>query len=422
MIENGTWPQLRQKHWNSFERTFGTTTVLPGEFILDRGLAKFDQNAMGMPNGCTGCTQAYRAGNHDKSCYNASFTYQKTLLIENHAGQDVGCLITNSLKSTEVFGVKTDSENEQDALTHRRGQPFDVDVLPGQDYFDAIRSAIITRKVQLSAGTIWYNVWEPIGNGEGKLGPDAILAMPSQLKISGPWHNYVICDFVQKNSKGEWIRNGETFLRVYSHQGAFYGDKGYVYMDRNVCNAIFGIYGTQLFVDDVAGPNDIVSVKRTLIEVLLDFLERELGWKLAQFPVNTPAPTPPPAPVEPPPAIANGALLWDTPENVRHSIRVICDQEGLTVEQKNILTATLQCESGFNPKTVHPNIDPKSGKVFSTDYGVCQWNDYYHGKEISPEEAVSNPEKAVRLMCSYVKKGQIKQWVCYSAGLYKKYL
>jgi hypothetical protein len=111
---------------------------------------------------------------------------------------------------------------------------------------------------------------------------------------------------------------------------------------------------------------------------------------------------------------------WSTPIAARHSVRLICDEEGLTVKQKNELCATVQCESGFNPKTVHPNI--KNGKVSSTDYGICQWNDYYHGKEISPDEAVNNPEKAVRLMCAYWKRGQERLWECYKQNLYQKYL
>jgi hypothetical protein len=136
-------------------------------------------------------------------------------------------------------------------------------------------------------------------------------------------------------------------------------------------------------------------------------------------PETTPQPSQPVTPpVEPP--VKPQTLLWDTPEHSRHSVRVICDEEGLTVYEKNLVSQVIHCESGYNPKTVHPNLG-KSGKVLSTDFGICQWNDYYHGKEISPTEAVNNPEKAIRLMCKYVKAGQIKQWVCYSSGMYKHY-
>lgn len=111
---------------------------------------------------------------------------------------------------------------------------------------------------------------------------------------------------------------------------------------------------------------------------------------------------------------------WDTVANVRHSVRVICDEEGLTVEQKNTMCATIQAESEFN---THARNDNKvNGRVTSTDWGLCQWNSYWHGKEITPDEAVNNPEKAVRLMCSYWKANKRTLWVAYSTGRYKKYL
>ena len=112
--------------------------------------------------------------------------------------------------------------------------------------------------------------------------------------------------------------------------------------------------------------------------------------------------------------------FWNTPEVARHSVRLICDEEKLTVEQKNTLCATIGAESGWITTAVHKNI--VNGRVTSVDYGICQWNNYFHGKEISPEEAVSNPEKAVRLMCSYWRRDQRNLWMAYENGSYKKYL
>ncbi len=140
-------------------------------------------------------------------------------------------------------------------------------------------------------------------------------------------------------------------------------------------------------------------------------------------PTATIAPTPdnsPTAPQEPPLA---QKYDWSTPEEARHSLRVICDEEGLTIAQKNLMSQVVHCESGYLTNATHPNLDAK-GQLASTDFGICQWNDWWHWikkREISPTEAMHNPEKAVRLMCQYVKAGQIKQWVCYSSGLYKKY-
>lgn len=121
-------------------------------------------------------------------------------------------------------------------------------------------------------------------------------------------------------------------------------------------------------------------------------------------------------------------LPWTTMENCRHNVRALADLEGLTVEQKNLMSQVVHCESDYGPSIVHPNIVTKTlpdgtkhTYTASTDWGIAQWNDYYHGKEISPVDAVDNPEMAIRLMCKYVKNGQIKQWVCYSSGLYLNY-
>lgn len=131
----------------------------------------------------------------------------------------------------------------------------------------------------------------------------------------------------------------------------------------------------------------------------------------------------PPEPAKQPTATAPVIYLWDTPENARHSLRVICDEEGMTPQQKNLMSQVVHCESGYSIKATHPNLNAY-GNVASTDYGICQWNDWWHwikSQEISPEDALNNPEKAVRLMCKYVKEGLISQWVCYSSGLYMKY-
>ncbi len=140
--------------------------------------------------------------------------------------------------------------------------------------------------------------------------------------------------------------------------------------------------------------------------------------------LNTPIhPSQPPtapatAPIQP---VQPSALLWDTKPNIRHSVRLIADSEGLNREQKDTMCATIEGESGFNLKAVNYNKNSK-GVVTSTDRGICQWNDRFHGSEITPDEAFNNPEKAVRLMCSYWKRGQRNLWCAYSNGRYKLFL
>jgi hypothetical protein len=119
---------------------------------------------------------------------------------------------------------------------------------------------------------------------------------------------------------------------------------------------------------------------------------------------------------------------WDGPLHVRHSVRLICDEEGLSLEAKNIITACIQQESQFNPKAIgKPN---KDGTI---DYGLCQYNNGRNKKGVpywigpgadfaSVEEVLNDPEKNVRVMIREYKAGHIKWWASYSTGAYKKYL
>lgn len=115
------------------------------------------------------------------------------------------------------------------------------------------------------------------------------------------------------------------------------------------------------------------------------------------------------------------------PVSARHSVRVICDEEGLSVDLKNILTACVQVESGFNTQATHKNTNG------TTDWGICQFNDgktksgipYWIGQGAlfkDTNEVLNNPEKCVRAMAREFKAGQMKLWASYNNGSYKQYL
>lgn len=131
-----------------------------------------------------------------------------------------------------------------------------------------------------------------------------------------------------------------------------------------------------------------------------------LSMNAPETPLNVPQSVVPPNP--------DALLPWTTTANCRHNVRALADLEGLTVEHKNLMSQVIHCESGYNIHAKHDNGT-------SVDHGICQWNSYFHASEITPDEAENNPEKAVRLMCKYVKQGLIKQWVCYSRGYYKSF-
>lgn len=120
------------------------------------------------------------------------------------------------------------------------------------------------------------------------------------------------------------------------------------------------------------------------------------------------------------------SYLWDSPQHNYHNARVLCDKAGLSVEQKNILSACIYQESRFNNEAINHNKD-SSGKTLSTDYGICQINDYYHIAPtgtpfLSVQDVVDNPDKAVSYMITMYQHGLLKQWVSYSSGAYSQWL
>jgi len=162
--------------------------------------------------------------------------------------------------------------------------------------------------------------------------------------------------------------------------------------------------------------------RESLIKQLQDVVAKLQAYLTTAPVAQNPAPsaTKPPLPSNEP---SKPKYLWDTPMQARHSVRLICDENGFTLEQKNTMCATIAVESGFNTKAINRNRNSK-GVVVSTDRGICQWNDHYHGHEITNDEALNNPEKAVRLMAFYWKKGEKyrRWWVAYSSGAYRRFL
>lgn len=112
---------------------------------------------------------------------------------------------------------------------------------------------------------------------------------------------------------------------------------------------------------------------------------------------------------------------WTTATGNRHNVRVICDQEGLTLEQKNTLCATVGGESGWKPTAIGaPNSNG------SQDYGICQINNRLwigDGKQFpSVDYVLNNPEACIRWMCKQWKAGHRNWWIAYKNGSYKRYL
>lgn len=295
MITNGLRP-IRFDHRDyDFHRTFGTIGDLGTVLDVDAGLTMPDQesynsifNFPALPFGCTGYTQSELCQDQDQTLYDPSFTYTKTLLVEN-AQPGVGCDIRDSLNSTIVFGVRGKGEDDTAALTHHRGQYFVV--LQAPDYFDGIRSAINTNfamRRSVSIGSPWFPEWHNIS-------ADGIMPMPYLPTVSFlagifsalglntifgsyyntlPWHNYKCSGYTTTNTKGQLIRGGEIFLKIKSWQGTAFGDAGWCYMSRLITNEVLAVPATGAFTLGKADPTNIKNVQLNIQAVIDNLMLR----------------------------------------------------------------------------------------------------------------------------------------------------
>lgn len=115
---------------------------------------------------------------------------------------------------------------------------------------------------------------------------------------------------------------------------------------------------------------------------------------------------------------------WSLQENAYHNVRVLCDLAGLSVNDKNLICACVYQESEFKNDAVHHNV--VNGQVSSTDWGICQINDYFQvgsGRPFtSAQDIVDNPQRAVQFMIQMFGEGELKLWDSYLHGAYKQWL
>lgn len=417
MIHSGVRKVVPDHRDRSYPRTFGTTTTFPDELNLDVGFGFPDQNADGYPNGCTGYTQADIAADEDTIEYQPRFTYDKTRMMEGTYPEDVGCDIRDSLESTIAYGLLAKGETTDDqAGFHRRGAYYNVVDDPNLDAFDDVRSAIATNRRSVSCVTPWFAEWEYPVKG--------VIAAPKTLT---GYHNWKICGWTQIA--------GTPYLIGKSWQGPRYGDSGYHYVSREIFNAVMAMPGSGCFTLRKAVAADYARVKLAIFQTVLSYMRL---WLISLFshpmpqtppePQNTPSQPVSPSPdsdTVPPTVPESGDLQWDTPAHAWHAVRVMCDDAGLTLDQKNVISACVYQESHFNNSAEHENKDTK-GNVLSTDFGIVQVNDYYHigpGKDFpSVQYVLDNPDKAVAFMLAMFKSGKLSLWTSYSSGAYKQWL
>ena len=79
------------------------------------------------------------------------------------------------------------------------------------------------------------------------------------------------------------------------------------------------------------------------------------------------------------PLTLSNQIQSSTSTRVTMKILTTAKRMNLETSQALELVDVALCESNFHQDWPHPNIATSTGEVMSTDYGVFQINDHYHG-------------------------------------------
>lgn len=179
--------------------------------------------------------------------------------------------------------------------------------------------------------------------------------------------------------------NDEGQMVIKPLIGSTWGDGGYAVLTRDIFNQI---------VSDSVGfdPNGIrwyslVGILITKFPFLVEFTSNLLTIDQTM------------------PNIENTDTMypdWIGVTHVRHNLRVICDEMGLSPLQKDCATDICSCESGFNPHAKLIN------NPTSIDRGLFQWNGLHH-PEITDIIAY-DPEQNARLACKAILAGKMHEY------------
>lgn len=266
-IRNGLAPITLDKRDYSYNLSFGGVhPVFTSDYSVDFGKTMWDQNHDGFPYGCSGYTQSDNLIDEYQTIFKPEYTYKKTCFMEGHE-PNTGCQLRTSFDSTRVYGVQALAETtDQEAEKHRGGSYYNIYDDGGLDWFDSIRVAIQKEAKGASVGTPWFPEFE-------LLGQTGILSMPALNEIQNPqnlsWHNF--------SCKGWKTINGVPYLMIKSWQGLNYGDKGWCYMSRSICNAILEIRGSGAFIQTHSVPEDKQTIVLTLWDYVMIFWNRLQG-------------------------------------------------------------------------------------------------------------------------------------------------
>lgn len=262
-----------------FHRLFGSVAG------FDSGYKKAsfiqDQDQDGRPTSCTAYTLTTIARNENGIEYSHDYQLMKTFELMDVPPNTQGADARQAAKIPVAFGLLPKAlepagmaQEPQAWSANQANWPVSLDqstekepayipISPGsQDWFDAIRSALVLGESEnrtVGLATQWSPSFEQVSY-------TGILNENPQLPYWGHMYEAVW-----------WCTiDGQPYLILNTWQGDIYGDKGYVYMSRALCNKMLGVLGTyavtlqKLSTDTVA---DLKNRQLTLLEVAVAYLQ-----------------------------------------------------------------------------------------------------------------------------------------------------
>lgn len=250
-MKSGARPTKIDHRDYDLHRTFGSIAPaqFPDSYFTDAGLDIPNQDALGLPYGCTDFTQSELANDIVEK---EQYTPQELEAV-THANASGGLDVRTSLDAASKLGWFN---------AYFSVRPYQL------DFFDSIRLAMLSgapEKRSVSIGTPWFPVFEQVSS-------DGVIDAPASYSLTNnTWHNWKVV--------GWKTINGEPYLIGKSWQGATYGDKGYVYFSRPIINSLMSISGSCAFTGSNMTPQNVQTISVTFIQWITSVM-RQL-WQYA---------------------------------------------------------------------------------------------------------------------------------------------
>lgn len=269
-------PKRYLRH-ESVHALFGSVFVFPASYLVESGWIP-NQNAENRPNSCTRYAIKDAIQNKFGVQVSGDFQYMKTCELMHQIGGEVS--VDTALQVLPTIGMLSQAlepvgmaQQTEDWIANDGNWPTALDsqttVFPkavpisptvGQDWFDAIRSAMMVgEKSTVIVATRWSPDFETIGS-------DGMLPANPQNLYWGHCYEVVGWETVQNT----------LCLIIKSWQGTQYGKGGYCYMPRALCNQLMADWGTRaatIPLQNPANQADIIQVLITLsMNLLYDFV------------------------------------------------------------------------------------------------------------------------------------------------------